>query len=152
MGSHISLPSWPCPRGDLAVGSDTPGGTWRSVMHLIPETVSGPSARFRRRRRVGPTTYGARVWHHPEPGMTTLLRLALGQLRPGRLASGHRGRSGFRRPGPGLVDDRREQHDLDGAAEEVVVPLADRPSDDGEGIHDAQGDVGDPANPWSQDE
>src|SRR3990170_984855 len=139
--SELAVPT----SGPYRSGPTRRGLPGKSVMHLMPETVSGPSARFRTRSRL---SVGA------GRGSSARARAPEGRRpRGGRgLASGHRGRSGFRRPGPGVVDDRREQHDLDGAAEDVVVPLADRPSDDREGIHDAQGDVGDPANPWSQDE
>ncbi len=68
------------------------------------------------------------------------------------LSFGRGGWWSFFRPGPGVVDDGREQCDLDGAAEDVVVPLPDRASDDGERIHDAQCDVDDSVDSWSQGE
>jgi aryl-alcohol dehydrogenase-like predicted oxidoreductase len=34
----------------------------------------------------------------------------------------------FFRPGPGVVDDRREQCDLEGAAEDLVVPFGATPA------------------------
>jgi hypothetical protein len=41
------------------------------------------------------------------------------------------------------VDDGGKQGYLDAAAQDVVAPPADRGSDDGGGIHDAERDVGD---------
>ena len=86
----------------------------------VPRTHSPPAGVERRSNDSGDHA-------GPNPGRAPTVRRS-------RRPSGHRGGWGFRRPGPGVVDDGRERHDLDSAAEDVVVPLADRASDDGEGV------------------
>ena len=53
-------------------------------------------------------------------------------------------------PGPRVVDDRCEYGDFDHAAKDVVAPLAESTSDDRDGVHDSQRNIGDSVEPRSQ--
>ena len=54
------------------------------------------------------------------------------------------------RPSPGVLDDCREEHNLDGATQKVVVPLANGCTGDSKCIDNCERDVGDSVEPRFQ--